>query len=276
MSSKLASLLDQPRPLVMGILNVTPDSFSDGGSYDDHQTALNHALTMLEQGADIIDIGGESTRPGADHVAKETELERVMPVLESLRALTDACISVDTSTPVVMKQAASAGCDLINDVRSLTRADALSVAASTSLPVCLMHMQGEPKTMQENPCYENLIDEICAFFTERITVCEEAGIDRQRLILDPGFGFGKTPEHNLMLINRLGQLDTFELPILVGLSRKSTISKIAGSDESLKAGSIAGALLAVTSGAKIVRVHDVKETVAALKIATSIQREQPQ
>ena len=273
MNSKLEALLDQRRPLVMGIINVTPDSFSDGGCYYDYQAAIDHALVMLEQGADIVDIGGESTRPGSDPVSKETELERVIPVVESLRGLTDACISVDTSTPEVIEQAAAAGCDLINDVRSLTRGDALSVAASTMLPVCLMHMQGDPKTMQDNPSYGNLIDEVCTYFSERIAACERAGISRERLILDPGFGFGKTSEHNLTLINRLKQLDHFRLPILVGLSRKSTIGRIVGSNDSLMVGSIAGSLLAVANGAAIVRVHDVKEMVAALKIAISIQRE---
>ena len=273
MNSKLATLLDQRRPLVMGVLNVTPDSFSDSGCYHDHHAAIDHALAMLEQGVDIVDIGGESTRPGADPVSKETELGRVMPVIESLRGQTDACISVDTSTPEVIEQAAAAGCDLINDVRSLTQGDALSVASSTMLPVCLMHMQGDPKTMQDCPSYGNLIDEVCAYFSERIAACDRAGISRERLILDPGFGFGKTSEHNLTLINRLKQLECFGLPILVGLSRKSTISKIVGNDELLMAGSIAGALLAVANGATIVRVHDVRATVAALKIATSIQRE---
>ncbi|MDG2071834.1 MAG: dihydropteroate synthase [Pseudomonadales bacterium] len=273
MASRLATLLASKRPLVMGILNVTPDSFSDGGSYQKPEIAVQHARRMLAEGADIIDIGGESTRPGAEPITEQIELDRVVPVVQLLRSETDALISVDTSTAAVMQEV-SPMCDLINDVRALTRSGAIAAAADSGLPICLMHMRGEPKTMQDHPVYDNLISDIINFFSSRIVICEAANIDRRRLLVDPGFGFGKTPEDNLILLNRLAEFLCLELPILVGLSRKSTISKIVGSEAALTIGSVVGAMLAINSGASIVRVHDVAETVAALSMALATKREQ--
>lgn len=266
-------MLASKRPLVMGILNVTPDSFSDGGSYQKPEIAVQHARRMLAEGADIIDIGGESTRPGAEPITEQIELDRVVPVVQLLRSETDALISVDTSTAAVMQEV-SPMCDLINDVRALTRSGAIAAAADSGLPICLMHMRGEPKTMQDRPVYDDLISDIINFFSSRIAICEAANIDRRRLLVDPGFGFGKTPEDNLTLLNRLAEFLCLELPILVGLSRKSTISKIVGSGPALTIGSVVGAMLAMNSGASIVRVHDVAETVAALSMALATKREQ--
>ena len=266
-------MLASNRPLVMGILNVTPDSFSDGGSYLTPETALQHARKMLAEGADIIDIGGESTRPGAEPITAQIELDRVAPAVQLLRSETDAIISVDTSTAAVMQEV-SPMCDLINDVRALVRPGALAAAADSGLPICLMHMRGEPKTMQDHPVYDHLINDIIEFFNSRIAICEAANIDRRRLLIDPGFGFGKTPDDNLVLLNRLAEFLCLKLPILVGLSRKSTISKIVGSGAALTIGSVVGAVLAINSGASIVRVHDVAETVAALKMMQASKREQ--
>ena len=257
----------------MGILNVTPDSFSDGGRYVEIDQARRHALNMVEQGADIIDIGGESTRPGADPVAEQVELDRAIPVIQAVRAETDVCISVDTSTAVVIQEAANSDCDVINDVRALVRDGALAAAAQTGLHICLMHMQGNPQTMQNNPDYSDLFDEIRSFFNERIAACQSVGIGRDRLLLDPGFGFGKTPQHNLMLVSRLDEFRCFHLPLLVGLSRKSTISKITGTGGALTLGSVAGAAIAIANGAAVVRVHDVEETVAGVRVANAITRE---
>ncbi len=268
--SRFSQLLELPRPLVMGILNVTPDSFSDAGKFLNLTDACQHALTMVQAGVDIIDVGGESTRPGAPPVPVQEEQDRVLPVLEHIRQRFDVCFSVDTSTAGVMLSAADLGADLINDVRALRREGALTAAAQTGLPVCLMHMQGDPLTMQLEPRYEDLIAEINKFFSERIAVCVAAGISRQQLLLDPGFGFGKTPEHNLQLINRLEEFSVHGLPLLVGLSRKSTIAKITGD---LATGSLAGALSALQRGAKIIRVHDVAETVSALRVTEAIRHE---
>lgn len=254
----------------MGVLNVTPDSFSDGGWYLDAGAAKQHAAKMVEQGADIIDLGGESTRPGASVVPTAVELERVLPVISSIREVSDVCISIDTSSPEVMAAAADLGVDLINDVRSLRRDGALEVAEQTGLHVCLMHMKGDPETMQMHPCYENLMDEVNQFFVERISSCEQAGISRDLMLLDPGFGFGKTPEHNLQLVNRLSSFAHHGLPLLVGLSRKSTIAKIT---EDLLIGSVAGAVMAAANGARILRVHDVGETVKAVRVSDAISRE---
>ena len=274
MTSKLEALLAQGRPLVMGVVNVTPDSFSDGGRYLKVGAAVERALTMISEKVDIVDVGGESTRPGASPVPQETELERVIPVIQGIRERSEVCISVDTSNPEVMRQAASVGCDIINDVRSLTREGALEVAAGTGLAVCLMHMKGEPGNMQTNPSYENLMDEICAFFAKRIKACRAAGIEDTRLLVDPGFGFGKTALHNLEIINRLRQFKRFDLPVLIGVSRKSTIKKILGRNkECLTIGSVAAALIASLNGANILRVHDVRETVASLRVARSIFNE---
>ncbi|MDB9868309.1 dihydropteroate synthase [Pseudomonadales bacterium] len=262
------------RPMVMGILNVTPDSFADGGKYLVPAQAAEHARQMILDGADIIDVGGESTRPGAAVISVEEELHRVIPVIQAIRAESTIPISIDTSTPEVMRQAALMGVDLINDVRALSRPGALAAAAATGLPVCLTHMQGDPQTMQLEPTYTNLLVEICGFFEARILACEAAGIPRAKIILDPGFGFGKTAAHNLQLINRLEEFMMFGCPLLVGLSRKSTIGEVLGDPavDRLQ-GSIAGALLAYMNGASLLRVHDVAETVQALRVVKAIQSE---
>ncbi|MCH8256747.1 MAG: dihydropteroate synthase [Proteobacteria bacterium] len=268
--SRLTPLLDESRPLVMGILNVTPDSFSDGGQFLAPSAALQQAEKMIKGGADIIDVGAESTRPGARTGSPEEEMERLLPVITGIREQFDICISVDTSSPEVIRETAGLDVDLINDVRALRRDGALAAAAQTGLPVCLVHMKGNPLTMQMEPCYQNLLQEINAFFLERISACNQAGINKNRILLDPGFGFGKTPEHNLRLINRLESFREHGLPLLVGLSRKSTITRI--TDDQLM-GSVTGALLAIDGGAKIVRVHDVAETVSAMKVTTAIRTE---
>lgn len=268
--SRLTPLLDESRPLVMGILNVTPDSFSDGGQFLAPSAALQQAEKMIKGGADIIDVGAESTRPGARTGSPEEEMERLLPVITGIREQFDICISVDTSSPDVIRETAGLDVDLINDVRALRRDGALAAAAQTGLPVCLVHMKGNPLTMQMEPCYQNLLQEINDFFLERISACNQAGINKNRILLDPGFGFGKTPEHNLRLINRLESFREHGLPLLVGLSRKSTITRI--TDDQLM-GSVTGALLAIDGGAKIVRVHDVAETVSAMKVTTAIRTE---
>lgn len=269
--NRFGLLLAEKRPLVMGILNVTPDSFSDGGKFSDVNSAVEHALQMISEGADVIDIGGESTRPGAEPVSTSEEMARVMPVLERLRAETDCCISIDTSTPDIITATAGLA-DLINDVRALTRDGALTAAAAAGVPVCLMHMQGQPKSMQVNPSYTDLLRTLKDFFNARITACVSHGISRDQLVLDPGFGFGKTPEQNLMLVNRLGELLAFDLPLLVGLSRKSTIGRLAGDE--IVIGSVMGAMVAISKGASIVRVHDVRQTCAALDVVRAIGSEQ--
>ena len=268
--SRLIPLLDDSRPLVMGILNVTPDSFSDGGQFLSPSAALQQVDQMIRGGADIIDVGGESTRPGAQDVSFEEEMERLWPVIKGIREQSDICISVDTSTPEVMLETAGMDVDMINDVRALRRDGAMMAASETGLPICLVHMKGNPMTMQMEPHYENLLQEINDFFLERIDACNKAGINKNRILLDPGFGFGKTPEHNLRLINRLASFREHGLPLLVGLSRKSTIARI--TDDQLM-GSVAGALLAIAGGVKIVRVHDVAETVSALKVSCAIRTE---
>jgi dihydropteroate synthase len=267
-------MLQIKRPMVMGILNVTPDSFSDGGRYLAPDLALAQALQMISEGVDIIDIGGESTRPGAAPISLAEELQRVIPVIEAIRAESAVAISVDTSSPAVITAAAEAGADLINDVRALRRDGALAAAAACGLPVCLMHMQGDPLTMQLDPVYEDLIVDIRRFFEERMLACEAAGIPRSRLVLDPGFGFGKTLEHNLRLVNRLQEFLPLGRPLLVGLSRKSTIGRIIGDPTAdLVAASVAAATMAFMNGASILRVHDVAPTVAALRVFTTVQAE---
>jgi dihydropteroate synthase len=267
-------MLQIKRPMVMGILNVTPDSFSDGGRYLTPGLALQQARAMICAGADIIDIGGESTRPGAATVSVAEELQRVIPVIEAIRAESAVAISVDTSSPAVMIAAARAGADLINDVRALRREGALVAAAASGLPVCLMHMQGDPLTMQLNPVYADLIGDISRFFVACMYACEAAGISRDRLVLDPGFGFGKTLEHNLRLVNRLQEFLPLGQPLLVGLSRKSTIGQIVGDPAADRvAASVAAATLAFVNGASILRVHDVAPTVAALRVFTTVQAE---
>ncbi|GAM72853.1 dihydropteroate synthase [Vibrio ishigakensis] len=268
-----SKILDLSTPQVMGILNVTPDSFSDGGKFNRIDAAIEHAKQMIAHGATIIDIGGESTRPGAPDVALEEELERVIPVIKALRAVSDVWISIDTSKAEVMKQAAEAGADIINDVRALQEPNALQVAANTGLPVCLMHMQGQPRTMQSNPQYDDLLEDVGEFLEQRIQACAEVGIDKSKLILDPGFGFGKTLEHNYQLLQQLEKFHQFGLPILAGMSRKSMIFKLLDKTpaETL-AGSITCAVIAAQKGAQIIRVHDVEQTVDAVKIVNFMHK----
>jgi dihydropteroate synthase len=251
----------------MGVLNVTPDSFSDGGRFNERDAALRQAQRMLDDGAAIIDVGGESTRPGAAPVSIQEECDRVLPVVEALVGELGALVSVDTSTADVMREAASLGAGMINDVRALRRPGALQAAASTGLPVCLMHMQGEPGNMQASPTYTDVVTEVYRFLEERMAAAQAAGIARDKLVLDPGFGFGKTDAHNLQLLAKLSSFSDLGRPLLAGLSRKSMIGRITGRpvDERL-AGSISLALLAAERGAHILRVHDVRETVDALAL----------
>ena len=252
----------------MGVVNITPDSFSDGGRFLDPKAAIAHARRLAEEGADIIDIGGESTRPGAAPVSADEELGRVLPVLEKLA---DLCISVDTRRPEVMQAALRAGASMINDVDALAARGALEAVAKSNCGVCLMHKKGEPATMQHDPHYEDVVAEVKAFLKQRIDAATGAGVGAERLVVDPGFGFGKTVEHNLTLLQHLGELSEF--PILVGLSRKSTLGKITGrpADERL-AGSLAMVLLALQSGATILRVHDVKETRDVIAVWESFEK----
>ncbi|SWJ60527.1 phosphoglucosamine mutase [Klebsiella pneumoniae] len=261
------STLDLSHPHVMGILNVTPDSFSDGGVHNSLIEAVKHANLMINAGATIIDIGGESTRPGAAEVSVEEELARVIPVVEAIAQRFEVWISVDTSKAEVIRQSARAGAHIINDIRSLTEPGALQAAAETGLPVCLMHMQGQPKTMQEAPKYEDVFADVERFFNEHIVRCEQAGIAKEKLLLDPGFGFGKNLSHNYQLLARLGEFHHFGLPLLVGMSRKSMVGQMlnVGPSERLN-GSLACAVIAAMQGAQIIRVHDVKETVEALRV----------
>ncbi|EJO2886402.1 TPA: dihydropteroate synthase [Klebsiella pneumoniae] len=261
------STLDLSHPHVMGILNVTPDSISDGGAHNSLIEAVKHANLMINAGATIIDIGGESTRPGAAEVSVEEELARVIPVVEAIAQRFEVWISVDTSKAEVIRQSARAGAHIINDIRSLTEPGALQAAAETGLPVCLMHMQGQPKTMQEAPKYEDVFADVERFFNEHIVRCEQAGIAKEKLLLDPGFGFGKNLSHNYQLLARLGEFHHFGLPLLVGMSRKSMVGQLlnVGPSERLN-GSLACAVIAAMQGAQIIRVHDVKETVEALRV----------
>lgn len=262
--------LSLDRPLVMGVINSTPDSFSDGGTLFrgdalDLDLALHRAQSMVAEGAAILDVGGESTRPGAAPVSEQQEMDRVLPLVERITAELDVVVSVDTSTPALMSAAATAGAGLINDVRALTRDGALQAAAASELPVCLMHMQGSPDTMQADPQYEDVVTEVLDYLAQRVAACEEAGIPGERLLVDPGFGFGKSVRHNLQLLHGLARLGELGLPVLVGLSRKSMIGKLLGRevDERLPA-SLALAVLAVERGARIVRTHDVAATADAL------------
>lgn len=254
--------LDLNKPIIMGIVNVTPDSFSDGGNYNSVEDAFKQAMRLIEEGAGILDIGGESTRPGAPDVALQEELLRVIPVIKRIREASDCVISIDTSKAAVMEAAIEAGADIINDVRALQEPGALEVAAKYSdVPVCLMHMQGQPRTMQTNPTYENLISDINQFFEERVLTCSKAGINQNRIILDPGFGFGKTLTHNFEILEKFNAFSTLGLPLLAGLSRKSMFGQLLNRETSERvAASLAGALLCAQKGAHIIRVHDVKET----------------
>ena len=267
-----STLLDLSAPKVMGVLNVTPDSFSDGGRYVSHARALEHAQAMIEAGAALIDVGGESTRPGAAPVSVEEELRRVIPVVEQLARSGRAVVSVDTSTPEVILAATAAGATFINDVRGLQRPGALEAAAAADCAVCVMHMQGEPDTMQRRPEYTDVVAEVKQYLQGRLLACEAAGIARDRVVIDPGFGFGKTVAHNLALVRQLPDLVSLRLPVMMGMSRKSTIGVITGrADGGRLAGSLAFAVAAVLRGAHIIRAHDVAETVDALKIAHALQ-----
>jgi dihydropteroate synthase len=263
--------LDLSRPCVMGILNVTPDSFSDGGDFFASDAALRRAEQMLEEGADIIDVGGESTRPGAAAVDVDAELRRVAPVIEALARRLSVPISIDTSKPEVMRAAAEAGASLLNDVRALRAPGALEMAASLGLPVCLMHMQGEPGSMQADPRYGDVVADVSDFLAARIAACVGAGIAPERLVIDPGFGFGKRLSHNLALLARLSELTRLGPPLLVGLSRKSMLGALTGRDvdERLAAG-LAAAVIAARGGARILRVHDVAATVDALRVVAAV------
>jgi dihydropteroate synthase len=261
--------LDKPR--VMGILNVTPDSFSDGSRYDRLDLAVRHAEEMALAGADFIDVGGESTRPGAAEVEVLEELGRVIPVVEHIKRSLDVAISIDTSKPEVMSEAVAAGAVLINDVFALSRDGALETAARTGAAVCLMHMLGTPQTMQVEPHYDELPGDVIRFLQERVEACVDGGICRERLLVDPGFGFGKNDRHNLQILRNLEQFSVLRLPLLVGLSRKRTLGKLTGrSAEDRLAAGVAAATIAVLKGANIVRTHDVAATVDALKVASAV------
>jgi dihydropteroate synthase len=256
----------------MGVINVTPDSFSDGGRFLAAESAVAHGLRLLEEGAAILDIGGESTRPGAAPVSPEEEIRRVVPVVERLhQAAPTAIISVDTSKPEVIREVLAAGAGLINDVRALTEPGALEAVAASDCAICLMHMKGDPRTMQHAPSYVDVVQEVKAFLQERVQSCRAAGVARERLVIDPGFGFGKTLAHNLELLRGLKELTAGELPMLVGLSRKSIVGTLTGRSAGERvAGSIALAVMAALQGARIIRAHDVAATVDALKVVTAV------
>ena len=270
------TVLDLAEPCVMGVLNVTPDSFSDGGRYADLAAAVARGVAMVEEGAAIIDVGGESTRPGAAAVSVQEELARVIPVIEQLAARVAVPISVDTSKPAVMSAAIAAGATLVNDVRALREPGALDAVARTGAAVCLMHMQGEPRTMQAAPAYDDVVAEVRRFLAGRVEACVAAGIARERICVDPGIGFGKLPEHNLALLAGLGRLADPAIPVLVGVSRKSLIGIITGRPAAERlAGSVAFAALAASRGAAIIRAHDVAATVDAVKVASALRRAEP-
>ena len=269
-------IMDLSFPQVMGIVNMTPDSFSDGGNYNNLDDAMRRVDSMIQSGATFIDVGGESTRPGAAEVSVEEELDRVIPLVEKIARYFDVWISVDTSKPQVMTESAKAGAHLINDIRALTEPDAIKAAAKTQLPVCIMHMQGDPKTMQNAPHYQqDIYQEVDQFFTQHINRCINAGIERQKIILDPGFGFGKTLQHNYRLLAKLNNFHHFGLPLLVGMSRKSMIGQVLNvAPQERMIGSVSCAVIAAMQGAQIIRVHDVKETFDALRIVQATLAEQ--
>lgn len=268
-----AFTLDLSTPQVMGILNVTPDSFSDGGQYTHTESAVAHALTLIEEGAAVLDIGGESTRPNATPVPLEEELQRVIPVIEALVARNiPVPISIDTYKPAVMRAAIAAGASIVNDVRALQEPEALDIVAESHAGVCLMHMQGTPQTMQDDPHYENVVAEVKAFLLARRDACLGAGIDANRILLDPGFGFGKTRAHNIALAKSLAELLELNCPLLVGLSRKSVLGQMTGNDVAARLyASVAAAVVSAMQGAHLLRVHDVKATVEALKVVTALK-----
>ena len=261
-------ILKLDRCRVMGIVNVTPDSFSDGGAHGATEDAIAHGLKLVEEGADILDIGGESTRPGADEVPVEEELRRVVPVIEALAGRVQVPISIDTSKPEVMRAAVAAGAGMINDVHALRREGALDAAAGSGAAVVLMHMQGEPRTMQAEPRYDDVLGEVHRFLAERLFACEMAGIDKKKLVVDPGFGFGKNAAHNLTLLARLDRFTELGVPVLAGLSRKRMLGELTGRESPAARvhASVAAHLIAARNGARIVRVHDVAATVDALKV----------
>lgn len=263
--------LDLSRPRIMGIVNVTPDSFSDGGRHASTERAIGYALQLVEEGADILDIGGESTRPGAAPVSQDEELRRVIPVIEKLAGVAGVPLSVDTYKPGVMRAAIASGADIVNDVRALQEPGALEVVAASNAGVCLMHMQGNPRTMQQDPQYGDVVAEVRTFLQGRVEAATRAGIANERIVLDPGFGFGKRTHHNITLLQRLDDIATLGCPILVGLSRKSVLGQITGNgvDERLHAG-IAASVISVMKGARILRVHDVKAISDALKVVEVI------
>lgn len=264
--------LDFDAPLVMGILNVTPDSFSDGGRHLIKDIAIENAIKMATQGATFIDVGGESTRPGAAEVSLDEELERVVPVIEGIKHNSDVLVSVDTSKPQVMQAAVEAGADLINDVRALQEPGAIEVAASLNVPVCLMHMKGQPRTMQNAPQYHDVVAEVINFLKARAKACIAAGFEKHQIMLDPGFGFGKSLEHNYQLLAKLDDLMALGYPLLVGMSRKSMIGTLLNrSVEERLAGSVTLATIAAQKGAHVIRVHDVEETMDAIKIVEKLK-----
>jgi dihydropteroate synthase len=277
MAESLARRLQQAhatgRTLVMGVVNVTPDSFSDGGEFLAPDRAVRHALALVAEGADLLDVGGESTRPGAEPVDEAEELRRVLPVIEGIVAATDVPVSIDTAKPDVMRRAVAAGASMINDVNGLRAPGAIEAVAKLGVPVCIMHMLGEPRTMQKSPRYDSVVDDIRDFLRERVLACREAGIDERCVVLDPGFGFGKTLEHNLELLARLDELVALGHPVLAGMSRKTMLGKITGRERPADrvAASVAAHLLAAQKGAAIVRVHDVAETVDALKVQSAVR-----
>ena len=268
--------IDLSSPVCMGIINATPDSFSDGSEFAsakvshfviDVDKVLGRVKTLIDEGARIIDIGGESTRPGAVEVSVEEELARVIPLIEAIRNNFDVCISVDTSSAVVMSEAINAGAELVNDIRALTNPETLAVIANSKAAICLMHMQGQPRTMQQEYHYENVVTDVIDFLKQRIEACENAGINKERLLVDPGFGFGKSLEHNFQLLRNLAQFSSLKLPILVGISRKSMIGRLVNRPPRERvAGSLAATVLALENGALIVRTHDVAATVDAIRV----------
>jgi dihydropteroate synthase len=265
-----ALVLDRPR--VLGIINVTPDSFADGGEHATTRSAIDHGLALAEQGADVLDLGGDSTRPGAREVGIDDELRRVIPVIEALAQRTALPISIDTSKPGVMRAAVAAGAGMINDVYALRRDGALEAAAALGVPVVLMHMQGQPRSMQDAPTYDDVVAEVHRFLAERIFAAEMSGIDKKRIVVDPGFGFGKTSAHNLLLLAQFERFTELGVPVLAGLSRKKTIGELTGRDDPRERvhGSVAAALIAAQRGARLLRVHDVAATVDALKVWNAV------
>jgi dihydropteroate synthase len=263
--------LDLTKPRVMGIVNVTPDSFSDGGKYDSTEKAVEHGLQLVAEGADMLDIGGESTRPGAMPVSLQDELARVVPVIRLLSRVAGVPLSIDTYKPEVMRAAIAAGADIVNDVRALQEPGALEIVAASRAGVCLMHMQGMPQTMQADPQYEDVVQEVNTFLKQRLLAAQTAGIAPERIVLDPGFGFGKKTEHNLQLLRQLDKTLALGRPLLVGLSRKSVLGQITGGDVDVRLhASLAASVISIMKGARILRVHDVKATVDALKVSAAV------